>query len=110
MCLHDLRQIWTYQIAAFVQRASIALRAFAVELFLPFHHVCLAAVFLDEPADAIATFAGALGAFDAEHVEFSFDVTEDEIGSPRHNMVTLPPLSDREVPNGQEGDREPTTA
>jgi len=40
---------------------------------------------LDEPADAVAAFAGALGALDAEHVEFSFDVTEDEIGSPSHN-------------------------
>src|SRR5438046_1314948 len=85
MCLHDLRQIWTYQIAAFVQRASIALRAFAVELFLPFHHVCLASIFLDEPADAVAAFAGAFGAFDAEHVEFSFDVTEDEISPLTHD-------------------------
>jgi hypothetical protein len=30
---------------------------------------CLAAVFLDEPADVIVAFAGAFGAFDAEHVE-----------------------------------------
>jgi hypothetical protein len=63
----------------------IALRAVPVKLFLPLHHVCLAPVFLDEPADAVAAFAGALGALDAEHVEFSFDVTEDEIGSPSHN-------------------------
>jgi hypothetical protein len=41
--------------------------------------------FLDEPADVVATLASAFGAFDAEHVEFSFDVAEDEIGSPRHN-------------------------
>ena len=27
-------------------------------------------------------FARALGAFDTEHVELSFDVTEDEIGPP----------------------------
>ena len=33
--------------------------------------------------DAVAAFAGALGAFDAEHVELSFDVSKDEIGSPR---------------------------
>jgi len=68
-----------------VQAARIALGAVAVKLFLPFHHVCLAAVFLDQPGDAVAAFAGALGAFDAEHVEFSFDVTEDEIGTPRHD-------------------------
>jgi hypothetical protein len=67
-----------------VQGACIAPWAVAVELFLPFHHVCLAAVFLDEPADAVAALASAFGAFDAEHVEFSFDVTEDEIGSPSH--------------------------
>jgi hypothetical protein len=81
-----------------VQAVCIAPGAVAVKLFLPFHHVCLAAVFLDEPADAVAALASAFGAFDAEHVEFSFNVTEDEIGSPRHDMVTLPPLSDREVP------------
>jgi hypothetical protein len=93
-----------------VQAVCIAPGAVAVKLFLPFHHVCLAAVFLDEPADAVAALASAFGAFDAEHVEFSFNVTEDEIGSPRHDMVILSPLSDREVPNGQEGDREPTKA
>jgi hypothetical protein len=54
-------------------------------LFFPFHHVCLAAVFLDEPADAIAAFAGAFGAFDAEHVELILDVAKDEISSPRHD-------------------------
>jgi hypothetical protein len=64
----DRRQIWTFQVAAFVQAVCIALGAVAVKLFLPFHHVCLAPVFLDEPAYAVAAFAGALGAFDAEHV------------------------------------------
>jgi hypothetical protein len=68
-----------------VQAARIAPGAVAVKLFLPFHHVCLAPVFLDEPANAVAAFAGALGAFDAKHVEFSFDVTEDEIGPPRYD-------------------------
>jgi len=63
----------------------IALRAVAVELLLPLHHVCLAAVFLDEPVDAVAAFPGALGAFDAQRVELAFDVTEDEIGSPSHD-------------------------
>ena len=33
----------------------------------------------------VAALAGALSAFDAEHVEFSFDVSEDEIGPPRHD-------------------------
>ena len=79
------RQIWTYQVAAFVQAVCIAPGAVAVKLFLPFHHVCLAAIFFDEPANAVAAFASVFGAFDAEHVEFSFDVTEDEIGSPRHD-------------------------
>ena len=68
-----------------MQAVRIPLGAVAVQLFLPLHHVRLAAVFLDEPADAVAAFAGALGAFDAEHVEFSFDITEDEIGTPRHD-------------------------
>jgi hypothetical protein len=68
-----------------VQAVCIAPGAVAVKLFLPFHHVCLAAVFLDEPADVVTALVSASSAFDAEHVEFSFDVTEDEIGSPRHN-------------------------
>jgi hypothetical protein len=68
-----------------VQAVCIAPGAVAVKLFLPFHHICLASVFLDEPADAVAALASAFGAFDAEHVEFSFDVTEDEIGPPRHD-------------------------
>jgi hypothetical protein len=34
------------QVAAFVQAVCIAPRTVAVELFLPFHHVALAAVFL----------------------------------------------------------------
>jgi hypothetical protein len=62
----------------------IALRAVPVKLFLPFHHVCLAPVFRDEPADAVAAFTGALGAFDAQQVEFSFDITEDDIGPPHY--------------------------
>jgi hypothetical protein len=62
-----------------VQTRLIAPWTVAIELFFPFHHVCLAPVFLDEPGDAVAAFAGALGAFDAGHVEFSFDVTEGEI-------------------------------
>jgi hypothetical protein len=33
------------------------------------------------PKDVIATLAGALGAFDAKHVELAFKLAEDEIGS-----------------------------
>jgi hypothetical protein len=76
-----------------VQAECIALGAVAVQLFFPFHHVCLAPVFLDEPADAIAAFAGALGAFDAEHVELILDVAKDEIG-PQGMMVILPSVGD----------------
>jgi hypothetical protein len=54
-------------------------RTVAVELLLPFHHVGLAAIFLNELMDVIAALAGALGAFDAKHVELAFDVAEDEI-------------------------------
>ena len=35
-----------------------------------------AAVLLDQLVDMIAPLAVALGAFDAEHVELAFDVTE----------------------------------
>ena len=83
--LQDLRQIWTYQIAALVHAMCIAPRAVPVKLFLPFHQVCLAPVFLDEFADTIAAFAGAFGAFDAEQVELAFDVAKDEISPPRHD-------------------------
>jgi hypothetical protein len=79
----DLRQIRADQVAALVHAMCIALGAVAVELFLPFHHVCLVSVFFDEPADAVAALTGAFGAFDAQHVEFFFDVTEDQ-KSPSH--------------------------
>ncbi len=85
--LQDLRQVRTYQIAPFVQAECIALGAVAVQLFCPFHHVCLAPVFLDEFADTIAAFAGAFGAFDAEHVELILDVAKDEISPPRHDGI-----------------------
>jgi hypothetical protein len=84
----------------------IALRTVAVKLFLPFHQVGSAAVFLDKPANAVTTFARALGAFDAEHVEFSFDVTKDEIGPPAHDG-DITTVGERETPNGQEADRKP---
>ena len=50
-----------------------------------------------EPADAIAAFPGALGAFDAQHVELAVDVAEDEISALRHkwwNTKSLLGLSD----------------
>src|SRR5215831_552046 len=71
----------TYQIAALVQAVRIAPRAVPVKLFPPFHHACLAAVFLDEPAHLIAALAPAFPAFDAQHIEFAFDVAEDEVCS-----------------------------
>ena len=80
--LQDLRQVRTYQIAPFAQAECIALGAVAVQLFFPFHHVCRAAVFLDESADAVAAFTSALCAFDAEHVELILDVAKDEISPP----------------------------
>jgi hypothetical protein len=88
--LQDLRQVRPYQIAPFVQAECIAPRAVPVKLFLPFHHVCLAPVFLDQLANAIAAFAGALGAFDAEHVELALDVTEDEVRPARHDGNITP--------------------
>jgi hypothetical protein len=71
-------QISAYEVAI-LQAACITLRAIPVELLFPLHHICLAAIFLDEPADAVATFAGAFGALDTEHIELALDVAEDEI-------------------------------
>jgi hypothetical protein len=59
----------TYQVAAIIQ-AAVALRAVSVEHFPPFHHVAVAAVFLDQLVDVIAALAVALGAFDAGLLEF----------------------------------------
>jgi len=87
----------------------IAPWAVAVQLFFPFHHVCPAPVFLDESADAVAALAGEFGAFDAKHVEFSFNVTEDEMGPPRHDGDITTSWR-QEVPNAQEADRRPTKA
>src|SRR5262245_10069236 len=58
----------------------VAARTVAVELLPPFHHVALAAVFLDELGDAVAPLASALGAFDAQRIELVLDVAEDEVG------------------------------
>jgi len=58
-------------------QTGIAPWTVAVQLFFP--------VFLDERGDSVAVCANALGAFDAEYVEFSFDVSEDEIGPPRRD-------------------------
>jgi hypothetical protein len=62
-----------------VELVRIALGAVAVELLLPFHHVGFAAVFLDQPGDAITPLARTFNAFDAEHIELAFDVAENEI-------------------------------
>ena len=56
-----LRQIRTDQVTAVVQSA-IALRAVAVELLLPLHHVGFATVFLNQSVDVIATLARAFSA------------------------------------------------
>jgi len=71
-----------------------ALRTVAVELSLPLHHVCLAAVFFDESADAVATFAGSLGAFEAQRVELALDVAEDDTVS---GLISLSTVCDRQV-------------
>jgi hypothetical protein len=99
--LQDLRQVRTYQIAPFVQAECIALGAVAVQLFFPFHHVCLAPVFLDEPADAIAAFAAAFGAFDAEHVELTVDVAKDEVSPPTHDGILSVCYERQEISDGQ---------
>jgi hypothetical protein len=53
-----------------MQPVCIALRAVSVEHFPPFHHVAVAAVFLDQLVGVIAALPVALvGALDAEHVE-----------------------------------------
>jgi hypothetical protein len=64
-------------------RRLVTPRTVAVELLFPFHQIALAAIFLDEFMDVIAALAGALGAFDVEHVELARDIAKDEIG-PRH--------------------------
>jgi hypothetical protein len=45
------------------------------------HHVAQAAVLLDQIVNAVTALARAFGAFDAEHVELAFDVTENEISA-----------------------------
>jgi hypothetical protein len=62
-----------------MEPGSISPGAVGVQHLAPFHHVALAAVFLDELVDVIAALAVALGALDAENVELVFDVAEDEI-------------------------------
>src|SRR5215510_7648994 len=57
---------------------GVSLGAVAVEHFLPLHHVAAAAVFLDQAGDVVAPLAVASGTFDAEHVELSLDVAEDQ--------------------------------
>jgi hypothetical protein len=64
-----------------VKARCVAARAVAVELFLPFHQVAVAAVFRDQLVHLIAALATALAAFDAQHIELAVDVAEDEIGS-----------------------------
>ena len=59
----------------------VAAGTVAVELFPPFHHIAVTAVFRDQLAHLIAALAPAFPAFDAQHIEFTFDVAENEVGS-----------------------------
>ena len=63
--LKHLRQIRADQVTAIVHLERVPLGAVAVELLLPFHHVGVAPVFLDQLADAVAALALAARAFDA---------------------------------------------
>src|SRR5262249_21136883 len=58
----------------------VAARTVAVELFPPFHHIAVTAVFRDQLAHLIAALAPAFPAFDAQHIEFAFDVAKDKVG------------------------------
>jgi len=71
-------------------RASCArrLRAVAVKLLLPFHHVAAAAVFRDQLMHLIAALAPILAAFDAQHIELAFDVAEDEVSAAALGSLT----------------------
>ena len=56
--------------------------AVAIELFPPFHHVAIAAIFLDQPGDnLLSALALALRTLDAQHVELALDIAKDEIRS-----------------------------
>src|SRR5262249_14800125 len=77
---------------------SVALRAVAVKLLLPFHHVCLAAVFLDQLVNVIGPLASAFRTLDAEHVELVFDVAEDEIGPLRLRIALMAKQHQRTAP------------
>ena len=70
-----------------MQLRRVPFWAVTVELFLPFHHVCLAPVLLDQPAH-VAALALATRAFDSQCVELAFDVTEYEIGT-GHYLVSV---------------------
>ena len=79
--LKHLRQIGTDQVAAIVQLRRVPLRAVAVELLFPFHHVGVAPVLLDQLADTVTALALAARALDAQHFELALDIAEYEIGS-----------------------------
>jgi hypothetical protein len=53
----------------------LPLQAVEFQLCQPFHHVAVAAVFLDQLVDVIAALAVAFGALDAELLEFYQTVT-----------------------------------
>jgi hypothetical protein len=79
--LQRLRQIGADQVAAVMQLRLVPLRAVAVRLLLPFHHVGFAPVLLDEPTDAVTAFALATPTFNAQHIELALDVAKYQIAS-----------------------------
>jgi len=76
----------------------VAARTVAVELFPPLHHVGLATVFLDEPMDAVAPLAGALGAFDAKQI-----LSQQQVG---RTTRLRPPSLDHLVGAGEQRGRQ----
>jgi hypothetical protein len=87
--LQHLRQIRTNQVAAIMHLRRVPPRAVAIEVVAPFHHLAIAPVFLDQPADAVAALTLALRALNTQHVELALDVTEYEIGSGHLSSLCL---------------------
>ena len=66
-----------------MQLRRVALRTITIELVLPFHHVGLATVFLDQLVEVIAALAGAPRTLDAQLVELVLDITKYVIWAQR---------------------------
>ena len=65
------------QVTPIVHLGSIPFRTVAVELFLPFHHVGVAPVLLDQFADVIAALPLTARAFHAQHVKLPVNTIQD---------------------------------